>query len=293
MKPRTPEADAAIRALSIYLEGQRERVGYNELRRRGLPRGSGGVGSANKLICHMRLKRSGAWRLEANGNAMLRIRCALYNGTFERIQGNLHGRHVAVSAWWIDERCGAVEQVREKVPAAGGGLRRDGRRADREASGSCTWVGVVTGSRVFRGKFVESLRRANVRGKLDLAGATATLRDPKTRGNRVVPWRAETRLVRSRDRTEIEWSGRIECDPGRELVRGEDLHMARSRRKTTSADAQQVHRAAKSRRTRGSGGAWAREVEADLHRTDWAACPSIHDGHLDTQPSGYDTRALN
>jgi hypothetical protein len=85
MKPRTPEADAAIRALSIYLEGQRERVGYDELRRRGLPRGSGGVESANKLICHVRLKRSGAWWLEANGNAMLRIRCALYNGTFERI----------------------------------------------------------------------------------------------------------------------------------------------------------------------------------------------------------------
>jgi hypothetical protein len=33
----------------------------------------------------VRLKRSGAWWLEANGNAMLRIRCALYNGTFERI----------------------------------------------------------------------------------------------------------------------------------------------------------------------------------------------------------------
>ncbi len=85
MKPRTPEAEDAIRALSIYLEGQRERVGYDELRRRGLPRGSGGVESANKLICHVRLKRSGAWWLEANGNAMLRIRCALYNGTFERI----------------------------------------------------------------------------------------------------------------------------------------------------------------------------------------------------------------
>lgn len=85
MKPRTPEAEDAIRALSIYLEGQRERVGYLELRRRGLPRGSGGVESANKLICHVRLKRSGAWWLETNGNAMLRIRCALYNGTFERI----------------------------------------------------------------------------------------------------------------------------------------------------------------------------------------------------------------
>ena len=85
MRPRSPAAADMIRALAIYLEGQRERVGYRELRRRGLPRGSGGVESANKLICHVRLKRSGAWWLEANGNAMLRIRCAIYNGTFERI----------------------------------------------------------------------------------------------------------------------------------------------------------------------------------------------------------------
>jgi len=85
MKPRTPEAEEAIRGLSIYLAGQTDRVGYDELRRRGLPRGSGGIESANKLICHVRLKRSGAWWLEANGNAMLRIRCALYNGTFKQI----------------------------------------------------------------------------------------------------------------------------------------------------------------------------------------------------------------
>jgi hypothetical protein len=84
MKPRTPEADTAIRALSIYLEG-RERVGYDELRRRGLPRGSGGVESANKLICHVRLKRSEAWCGSRQTAMRLRIRCALYNGTFERI----------------------------------------------------------------------------------------------------------------------------------------------------------------------------------------------------------------
>ena len=33
-------------------------------------------------------------------------------------------------------------------------------------------------SRVFRGKFVAALRRAYERDELDLAGATATLRDP-------------------------------------------------------------------------------------------------------------------
>jgi hypothetical protein len=85
MAPRSLEAEEAIRAFSIFLAGQRGRAGYDELRRRGLPRGSGGIESANKLICHVRLKRSGAWWLEANGNAMLRIRCAIYNGTFKQI----------------------------------------------------------------------------------------------------------------------------------------------------------------------------------------------------------------
>ena len=85
MQPRDAAAEESIRKLMGYLEGQRERVGYDELRQRGLPRGSGGIESANKLICHVRLKRSGAWWLEANGNAMLRIRCAIYNGTFTQI----------------------------------------------------------------------------------------------------------------------------------------------------------------------------------------------------------------
>ena len=46
MTPRSPEAEVAIRGLGIYLAGQTERVGYDELRRRGLPRGSGGIESA-------------------------------------------------------------------------------------------------------------------------------------------------------------------------------------------------------------------------------------------------------
>ncbi|MBI3049837.1 MAG: ISKra4 family transposase [Acidobacteria bacterium] len=85
MRPRSPAAAEEIRTLAVYLAGQSERFGYDELRRRGLPRGSGGIESANKLICHVRLKRSGAWWLEGNGNAMLRIRCAIYNGTFPQV----------------------------------------------------------------------------------------------------------------------------------------------------------------------------------------------------------------
>jgi hypothetical protein len=40
MKPRSPDAEEAIRKLSLYLAGQAGRVGDAELRRRGLPRGS-------------------------------------------------------------------------------------------------------------------------------------------------------------------------------------------------------------------------------------------------------------
>ena len=46
--------------------------------------GSGGIESANKFICHVRLKRSGAWWYERTSNQMLALRCAKYNGTFER-----------------------------------------------------------------------------------------------------------------------------------------------------------------------------------------------------------------
>lgn len=51
----------------------------------GYPIGSGGIESANKFICHTRLKRSGAWWVKETGNEMLRIRCALYNGTYDKV----------------------------------------------------------------------------------------------------------------------------------------------------------------------------------------------------------------
>jgi hypothetical protein len=41
--------------------------------------------SANKFICHVRLKRSGAWWYEESSNQMLALRCAKYNGTFEHV----------------------------------------------------------------------------------------------------------------------------------------------------------------------------------------------------------------
>jgi hypothetical protein len=41
--------------------------------------------SANKFICHVRLKRSGAWWYEVNSNQMLALRCAKYNSTFHQL----------------------------------------------------------------------------------------------------------------------------------------------------------------------------------------------------------------
>ena len=49
------------------------------------PLGSGGMESANKFICHVRLKRSGAWWYEVKSNQMLALRCAKYNGTFQHV----------------------------------------------------------------------------------------------------------------------------------------------------------------------------------------------------------------
>jgi hypothetical protein len=33
----------------------------------------------------IRMKRSGAWSVEETGNEMLRIRCAIYNGTYDKV----------------------------------------------------------------------------------------------------------------------------------------------------------------------------------------------------------------
>jgi hypothetical protein len=49
----------------------RDRTHYRQCRRGGYPLGSGGIESSNKFICHVRLKRSGAWWYETNSNQML------------------------------------------------------------------------------------------------------------------------------------------------------------------------------------------------------------------------------
>jgi hypothetical protein len=85
MQATSEEAPQAISNGWAFLHKHRGRTHYLRLRRGGYPLGSGGMESANKFICHTRLKRSGAWWYEINGNQMLALRCAKYNGTFDQV----------------------------------------------------------------------------------------------------------------------------------------------------------------------------------------------------------------
>jgi hypothetical protein len=66
MQAQSDEAEKAIANCWDYLNEHRGRTAYQKLRRGGYPLGSGGVESSNKCICHVRLKRSGAWWYEVN-----------------------------------------------------------------------------------------------------------------------------------------------------------------------------------------------------------------------------------
>lgn len=85
MSAQSDEAEKAIANCWDYLNEHRGRTNYRQLRRGGYPLGSGGIESSNKFICHVRLKRSGAWWYETNSNQMLALRCAKYNGTLDQV----------------------------------------------------------------------------------------------------------------------------------------------------------------------------------------------------------------
>jgi hypothetical protein len=85
MKPTDAQAAEEIAKLIAYLQRHQERLDYRFARKAGYPMGSGGIESANKFICHVRLKRSGAWWYVTNANQMLALRCAKYNGTFDQV----------------------------------------------------------------------------------------------------------------------------------------------------------------------------------------------------------------
>ena len=85
MKPKTDDAAKEIISLQNYLKGHQHRVNYGTARRGGYHIGSGAIESANKFIGHVRLKRSGAWWYRSFANNILKLRCAKYNGTYDRI----------------------------------------------------------------------------------------------------------------------------------------------------------------------------------------------------------------
>jgi hypothetical protein len=85
MAPASVTAEDEIRKLIGYLHTNAPRITYRSFKRGQYPWGSGGIESANKFICHVRMKRSGAWWYVLNGNPMLRLRCAFYNETFDEV----------------------------------------------------------------------------------------------------------------------------------------------------------------------------------------------------------------
>jgi hypothetical protein len=76
MQPMSDEALKAMDHGGVSLNTHGGRTHYRTLRRGGYPLGSGGMEAANKLMCHVRLKRSGAWWYEDSSNQRLALRCA-------------------------------------------------------------------------------------------------------------------------------------------------------------------------------------------------------------------------
>ena len=85
MQPASEDAGEAIASALGYLQKRLHQIDFRSHRQGGYPIGSGAIESAHRFIGHVRLKRSGAWWYKENSNAVLALRCALYNGTLDRI----------------------------------------------------------------------------------------------------------------------------------------------------------------------------------------------------------------
>jgi hypothetical protein len=85
LEPRNEAAKKELEGLANYLTKNQNRIDYKNLKKGQYPIGSGAIESANRFICQIRLKRPGAWWYKVNANSMLRLRCAIYNGTFEKV----------------------------------------------------------------------------------------------------------------------------------------------------------------------------------------------------------------
>jgi hypothetical protein len=85
MVPSSSEAEKKIATTLQYLSKHKGRLDYGAAKRGGYHIGSGAIESANKFIGHVRLKRSGAWWYPTKANNILKLRCAKYNGTYDKI----------------------------------------------------------------------------------------------------------------------------------------------------------------------------------------------------------------
>ncbi len=85
MDPKSDNSKEKIEKAIGYLTSHKDRTNYATAKRAGYHIGSGAIESANKFICHTRLKKSGAWWYISNSNNILKLRCAQYNGTFDKL----------------------------------------------------------------------------------------------------------------------------------------------------------------------------------------------------------------
>lgn len=93
MKPSSDAAEEQIEKTLRYLSNQKDKVDYGSRKRGGYHIGSGGVESSNKFISNVRLKRSGAWWYPTNANNILKLRCAKYNGTFDKVTAEIRSNN--------------------------------------------------------------------------------------------------------------------------------------------------------------------------------------------------------
>jgi hypothetical protein len=83
--PVSSESANKIELCVAYLGEHVDRFDYDRRKKQGFAIGSGAMESANRYILHDRLKKPGAWWLDGYCNTMLRVRCAIYNGTFDSV----------------------------------------------------------------------------------------------------------------------------------------------------------------------------------------------------------------
>lgn len=76
MQPLSDEAAKAIVHGGDELDEHRGRPAYRKRRHGGYPLGSGGSESSNTFLCHVWLKRPGAWWYASNRHQRLALRCA-------------------------------------------------------------------------------------------------------------------------------------------------------------------------------------------------------------------------